>query len=138
MRTSGSSASFIRCRGCSLRHGMAFCNFEGAARKIIEGMGYPIHLAPGEPLFHPGEPYRGAFVVCGGEMKLRGMHDGRPFERVVRGGEVIGLEPILSRRSYDTAVSAVTPCKVRFIPADPLRRLLRENFDACIWAMHFI
>lgn len=51
---------------------------------------------------------------------------------------MVGLEPILARRSYDTAAIALTRCKLRFIPADPLRRLLRENFDACIWAMHFV
>jgi CRP-like cAMP-binding protein len=121
-----------------LRHGRAFCNFADPARQIVERIGYPMHLRPGEPLFHPGEPYRGAFVVCWGELKLRGSHDGRSYERTVGAGEVVGLEPILARRSYDTAVSAVTRCKLRFIPADPLRRLLREDFDACIWAMHFV
>jgi CRP-like cAMP-binding protein len=105
---------------------------------VIEGIGYPLYLEPGEPLFQPGEPYRGAFVLCNGELKLSAVRDGRRYERLVQAGEVVALEPLLSRSPYTSAVSAATRCKVRFIPADPLRRLMRDNFDACLWAMHFI
>lgn len=138
MRPQLTIRSSTRCRGCSLRHGRAFCNFGGPALQIFENLGYPLHFDAGESIFRAGDPYRGAFVVCTGELKLRGRRDGRPYEKLVRAGEVVALEPILSRLPYITSAAAVTQARVRFIPADALRRLMQENFDACMWALHFV
>ena len=136
MSSSGRSTS--RCRGCHLRKGRTFCNFDLHSRDSFETLGAPVLLQNGDFLFRRGERFTGIFIICTGQIRLHEQLEGAATSRLLQPGDVLGLEQIFSLRPYPSSAVAEGRARVRFVRADELRKLLERDFDACLWAMHFI
>jgi len=96
----------------------------GLMHAPIDDMEY----AQGEALYAEASPAQGIFTLRSGMVKLvRSTVDGRPrIVRVLRPGDVIGLEALAGAR-YDSDAVALTPVAVCRIPLDVIQKLASRS-----------
>jgi len=95
---------------------------------IIPSVAYP----KGSVLFLEGQPARGVFALCSGEVKLSTSSlDGRAITlKIAEAGELLGLPATLSGRPYEATAIVAGPARANFIPRDWFLRYLRLNPEA--------
>lgn len=84
----------------------------------------------GSVLFAEGEPARGVYMLRSGSATVSiSSTEGRVvILRVVRAGEVLGLNAVLRDSPYEATVKTLQPSRVNFIPRAELMKLV-ENSD---------
>jgi len=87
----------------------------------------------GRTLFYEGEDPRGVYLIHSGTIDLVfSAKDGRAKAlRVARGGQIIGLSSVFSRRSHDYTATVRSTCEVGFVDAATFQRLLDSS--PAIW-----
>jgi CRP-like cAMP-binding protein len=107
----------------------------------------PMILRPGDKLFVAGESVDGIYLILRGKVKLyySGRRELRVTERLVRGGEVLGLGSLFANRDWEGTAEVVSTTRAGFVrrervvefldqsPAGRLTilRLLSEDVDRC-------
>lgn len=107
----------------------------------------PMILRPGDRLFVAGESVDGVYLVLRGKVKLfySGRRDLQVTERLVRGGEILGMGPLFADRPWEATAEVVATTRAGFVrrarivefldesPAGRLTilRLLSEDVDRC-------
>jgi len=83
----------------------------------------------GRTLFYEGEDPRGVYLIHSGTIDLVfSAKDGRAKAlRVARGGQIIGLSSVFSRRTHDYTATVRSTCEVGFVDAATFRRLLDNS-----------
>ena len=83
----------------------------------------------GRTLFYEGEDPRGVYLIHSGTIDLVfSAKDGRAKAlRVARGGQIIGLSSVFSRRTHDYTATVRSTCEVGFVDAATFRRLLDSS-----------
>ena len=112
------------CRQCGIRAMVLFADLNehdfGQIHAPIDDMEY----AQGDALYAEATPAQGIFTLRSGMVKLvRSTVDGRKrIVRVLRAGDVIGLEALAGAR-YDSDAVALTPVTVCRIPLNVIQKL---------------
>ena len=112
------------CRQCGIRAMVLFADLNehdfGQIHAPIDDMEY----AQGDALYAEATPAQGIFTLRSGMVKLvRSTVDGRQrIVRVLRAGDVIGLEALAGAR-YDSDAVALTPVTVCRIPLNVIQKL---------------
>lgn len=116
------------CLTCGIRDMVLFADLKEEDFKHIHSPIDDLEFAPGDSLQHMGEAANSLMTLRVGMVKLvRNMPDGRQrIVRVLRPGDVIGLEALLSA-TYDAEAVALTPVKVCRLPVKVIERLNRET-----------
>ena len=116
------------CRACGIREEMLFADLHDEDFDLIHTPIDDLEYAPGQPLVRAGDTATSLFAVRSGMVKLvRNTLDGRQrIVRVMRSGDVIGLEALLGP-VYESDAIALTSVKVCRLPLQVIQRLNRET-----------
>ncbi len=116
------------CRQCGIRDMVLFADLNerdfGHIHAPIDDLEYP----QGEILYSEASSAQGIFTLRSGMVKLvRSTLDGRPrIVRVLRAGDVVGLEALAAAR-YDSDAVALTPVTVCRIPLNVIQKLASSS-----------
>jgi CRP-like cAMP-binding protein len=107
----------------------------------------PMILRPGDRLFGAGENVDGIYLVLRGKVKLfySGRRELQVTERLVRGGEILGLGPLFADREWEATAEVVATTRAGFVRRQrvvdfldqsqegrlTILRLLSEDVDRC-------
>jgi CRP-like cAMP-binding protein len=106
-----------RCDSCNIRATVLFADLQEQDFKLIHRPIEQLTLQTGHPLYHENDLATHLYTIRSGVVKLvRISHDGRPrIVRILRTGDVIGLEAIAARRYHSEAI-ALTDVQLCQIP----------------------
>ena len=112
------------CRNCAIRDMALFADLNEHDFSSIHAPIDDLEFAQGIELYAEGGIANSIFTLRTGMVKLvRSTHDGRPrIVRVLRPGDVIGLEALAGSR-YDSEAVALTHVTVCRIPLDVIQKL---------------
>jgi CRP/FNR family transcriptional regulator, anaerobic regulatory protein len=116
------------CLTCGIRDMVLFADLKEEDFKLIHSPIDDLEFAPGDSLQRMGDAANSLMTLRVGMVKLvRNMPDGRQrIVRVLRPGDVVGLEALLSK-TYDSEAVALTPVKVCRLPVEVIERLNRDT-----------
>jgi CRP-like cAMP-binding protein len=116
------------CRNCGIRDMVLFADLNERDFSQIHAPIDDLEYANGVVLYGEGSAVQGIFTLRSGMVKLvRSTLDGRPrIVRVLRAGDVVGLEALASGR-YDSDAIALTPVTVCRIPLDVVQKLASNS-----------
>ena len=88
--------------------------------------------ARGRTLFTEGERPRGIYILRAGRAAVSmSSREGRVvILRMVQPGDVLGLNPVLRNREYDTTVKTLAPCRTNFVSRAHLIEVMQKNHHA--------
>ncbi len=119
------------CRSCDVRHRGLLCpRCTEAAERFSRDL--VVHaFRRGETLFHSGEPAHSVYVIRSGRVRVfTRWHDGdEQVLRLLGPGEILGYRPVLAGENYNASAEAVVDSAVCILPAEKVRRMLREDPD---------
>lgn len=116
------------CRNCGIRDMVLFSDLNEHDFSQIHAPIDDLEFGNGMVLYGEGSVVQGIFTLRSGMVKLvRSTLDGRPrIIRVLRAGDVIGLEALAGGR-YDSDAIALTPVSVCRIPLDVVQKLASNS-----------
>ena len=88
----------------------------------------------GTTLFLEGQEANGLYLISKGQVKLTVTRsDGKSIIlRIAEPGELIGLDCMVSSKTFGMTAETLGPCAMRFVPRDLLRSLMRDHPDVCM------
>jgi len=88
--------------------------------------------ARGKVLFVEGEPARGVYILRTGRATASiSSSEGKVVTlRIAQPGDVLGLNSVLRKASYNTTVTTIEPCRLDFIPRKGLIELIETSQPA--------
>lgn len=116
------------CRNCSVRENSLFSDFTDADFNLIHGPIEDTRYATGTFVYRQGDKVHGIHTIRSGMVKLNRLNpDGtQRILRILRAGDVIGLEASLSQ-TYENDAIAISPLRTCRIPIDIIHRLEQES-----------
>jgi CRP-like cAMP-binding protein len=116
------------CRACGIRDMVLFADLREEDFNLIHAPIDDLEYGPGQPLVRVGDTATSLYTLRTGMVKLvRNTLDGRQrIVRVLRGGDVIGLEALMGP-VYESDAIALTSVKVCRLPLQVIQRLNRET-----------
>jgi len=116
------------CQTCPLRTEHIFCNLSPQAAQRLNEIKSTAVYPKGAMLFIEGQQPRGVFVLCTGKTKLSTTsRDGKTIiTKISDGGDVLGLNAVISNRPYEVTSEMMEPGQANFIPRDSLLHFLKE------------
>lgn len=116
------------CEACGIRELVLFADLNEQDFGLIHAPIDELDYAAGASIFTEGGATKGIYTLRNGMVKLvRSTLDGRPrIVRVLRAGDVIGLEALASAR-YDSEAITLTPASVCRIPLDVIQKLAASS-----------
>ncbi|MGV8898167.1 MAG: Crp/Fnr family transcriptional regulator [Burkholderiaceae bacterium] len=116
------------CGKCAVRENSLFSDFTEEDFRLIHAPIEDFRFAPGSVIFKQGDKVTGLYTIRSGMVKLNRLNaDGtQRILRILRIGDIIGLEASLSQHYENDAIAinTVTACRV---PSDVIKRLDRES-----------
>ncbi len=118
----------VDCRLCGIRDMVLFADLKEEDFKLIHSPIDDLEFQTGDSLQRMGHTASSLMTLRSGLVKLvRNMADGRQrIVRVLRPGDVVGLEALFSK-TYDSEAVALTPVKVCRLPVEVIERLNRDT-----------
>ena len=116
------------CRNCGIRDMMLFADLNDDDFDLIHAPIDELEFAAGDSLQRMGDQAGSLMTLKAGMVKLvRNLPDGRQrIVRVLRAGDVVGLEAMFSE-TYDSEAVALTHVKVCRLPVSVIERLNTET-----------
>ena len=124
------------CLTCSLRNASFFCQLPPAALATLQRIKQTSVYPRGSVLFSEGQETRGVFILCRGRVKLTvNSREGKEMIlKLVRPGEVLGLNAAILGREYEATAETMYPCQVDFIRHDDFLRFLKQHGEVVLQA----
>jgi len=116
------------CVTCPSRQEHLFCNLTLQAAQRLNEIKSTAVYPKGAMLFIEGQQARGVFVLCAGRVKLStSSREGKTIiTKISDPGDVLGLNAVVSNRTYEVTAEMMEPGQANFIPKDSLLHFLRE------------
>ncbi|WP_284307020.1 Crp/Fnr family transcriptional regulator [Hydrogenophaga electricum] len=127
-RTDSAWRGTADCRNCGIRDIVLFADLHDDDFNLIHAPIDDLEFAPGQTVVRIGETATSLYSVRSGMIKLvRNTIDGRQrIVRVLRAGDVIGLEALMSS-AYEAEAVALTAARMCRLPLQVVQRLDRET-----------
>jgi len=111
-----------------------FCDLTPAALKRLSEITGSATYAKGATLFVEGQPARGVFVLCAGQVKLStSASDGKTLIlRISEPGDLLGLPATISGRAYEVTADVIEATQANFISRTDFLNFLRDHGDAAL------
>lgn len=111
-----------------------FCDLPKAAIEKLGAMTSPSVYLAGSTLFVEGEPPRGVFILCSGQIKLStDSADGRTLIiRVAESGDVLGLSATITGKPYELTGDVIEPAQANFISRANFLQFLHDHGEATL------
>lgn len=89
----------------------------------------PMILRPGDKLFVADETVDGIYLILRGKVKLyySGRRDLQVTERLVRGGEILGLGALFADRAWEATAEVVATTRAGFVRRERVVEFIDEN-----------
>lgn len=125
------------CRNCGIRDMVLFADLTEQDFSQIHAPIDDLEYPQGAALYSEGSVAQGIFTLRSGMVKLvRSTVDGRPrIVRVLRSGDVVGLEALSGSR-FDSDAVALTPVTVCRIPLKVVQKLASNSPRLHVQLMH--
>ena len=122
------------CQTCPVRGEHLFCNLSPQASQRLYEIKSTAIYPKGAMLFIEGQQPRGVFVLCVGKAKLStSSREGKTIiTKISEGGDVMGLNAVVSNRPYEVTAEMMEPGQANFIPRDSLLHLLKEYPEVAV------
>jgi CRP/FNR family transcriptional regulator len=122
------------CVGCDRRDERYFCALDSDELRGLDQLRFATVYPRGSLLFVEGQPARGVYMVCAGQVKLStSTGDARVLITNLAGpGELLGLSAVISGRPYEVTAETLEPSQVNFIRREDFLRFLAENGGAAL------
>jgi CRP/FNR family transcriptional regulator, cyclic AMP receptor protein len=116
------------CVSCPVKSEHLFCNLSLQAAQRLNEIKSTAVYPKGAMLFIEGQQPRGVFVLCVGKAKLStSSREGKTIiTKISEGGDVLGLNAVISNRPYEVTAEMMEPGQANFIPRDSLLHFLKE------------
>jgi len=116
------------CQSCPMRSQHLFCNLSVQAAQRLNEIKSTAVYPKGAMLFIEGQQPRGVFVLCTGKVKLSTTsREGKTIiTKISDGGDVLGLNAVISTVPYEVTAEMMEPGQANFIPRDSLMLFLKE------------
>jgi CRP/FNR family transcriptional regulator, cyclic AMP receptor protein len=116
------------CMTCPVRGQHLFCNLSAQASQRLNEIKSTAVYPKGAMLFIEGQLARGVFVLCVGKAKLStSSREGKTIiTKLSDGGDVLGLNAVISSRPYEVTAEMMEPGQANFIPRDSFLQFLKE------------
>jgi len=116
------------CVTCPSRTEHLFCNLSLQAAQRLNEIKSTAVYPKGAMLFIEGQQARGVFVLCAGRVKLStSSREGKTIiTKISDPGDVLGLNAVISARTYEVTAEMMEPGQANFIPKDSLLHFLKE------------
>jgi len=116
------------CMSCQLRAQHLFCNLSVQAGQRLNEIKSTAVYPKGAMLFIEGQQPRGVFVLCTGKVKQSTTsREGKTIiTKISDGGDVLGLNAVISAVPYEVTAEMMEPGQANFIPRDSLMQFLKE------------
>jgi len=136
MRTPYGLEIIENCFSCPHREERLFCNLPDAAVKVLSTISSSAVYPKGATLFVEGQPARGVFIVCSGQIKLSTSSvDGRTLIlRLAEPGEVLGLPATITGTCYELTADVIEPGQANFIAGTEFLGFLKNHSEAALRA----
>ena len=120
------------CLSCPFRGEHLFCNLAVPAGQRLNEIKSTAVYPKGAMLFIEGQTARGVFVLCSGKVKLSTTsREGKTIiTKISEPGDVLGLNAVISNRSYEVTAEMMEPGQANFIPKDSLTLMLKDFPEA--------
>src|SRR5215468_893118 len=122
------------CLTCPVREEHIFCNLSIHAGQRLNEIRSSAVYPKGAMLFIEGQQPRGVFVLCAGKAKLStSSREGKTIiTKLSEGGDVLGLNSVISNRPYEVTAEMMEPGQANFIPRESLLQFLKENGEVAL------
>jgi CRP/FNR family transcriptional regulator len=122
------------CAECEVRFGRLFCNLPNEALRAFDQIKQTICYPKGAMLYLEGQSPRGAFVLCGGRVKLSASSaEGKAMIiHIAAPGSVLGLSATLSGQPYEATAETLEPVTLNFVRRDSFLAFLKAHGEACL------
>lgn len=116
------------CVTCPSRQEHLFCALSLPAAQRLNEIKSTAVYPKGAMLFIEGQQARGVFVLCAGRVKLStSSREGKTIiTKISDPGDVLGLNAVVSTRTYEVTAEMMEPGQANFIPKDSLLHFLRD------------
>jgi CRP/FNR family transcriptional regulator, cyclic AMP receptor protein len=128
------------CFACHLHPDNFFCALPQESLKALNSIKHAAVFPEGALIFVQGQIPRGIFMLCQGQAKLSTTsRDGKTLIlRIARAGDVLGLDAVVTGKSYELTAETMQPCQLNFVNREDFLRFLKEHSDACLHAAQHI
>jgi CRP/FNR family transcriptional regulator, cyclic AMP receptor protein len=122
------------CLSCPIRGEHLFCNLSLQAGQRLNEIKSTAVYPKGTMLFIEGQQPRGVFVLCVGKAKLStSSSDGKTIiTKISEGGDVLGLNAVVSNRPYEVTAEMMEPGQANFIARDSLIQLMKDYPEVAV------
>ncbi len=119
------------CLTCPMHEEGLFCRLSHESLRQLDSIRQNAFYPQGALLFVEGEPPRGLFILCSGQVKLTASSkDGKSVTlRQVETGEILGLSSVIANGAYPATAETQSPSQVNFIPREQFLRFLHAHGD---------
>ena len=116
------------CLTCPVRAEHLFCNLPLQPAQRLNDVKSTAIYPKGTMLFIEGQQPRGVFVLCAGRVKLStSSRDGKTIiTKISDGGDILGLNAVISNRPYEVTAEMMEPGQANFIPRDSFLQMLKD------------
>ena len=116
------------CLSCPVRGEHLFCNLSLQAAQRLNEIKSTAVYPKGTMLFIEGQQPRGVFVLCVGKAKLStSSREGKTIiTKISDGGDILGLNAVISNRPYEVTAEMMEPGQANFIPRDSFLQLMKD------------
>ena len=122
------------CLTCSKREDHLFCNLSVHAGERLNDIKSTAVHRKGATLFTEGQQPIGVFVLCSGTAKLTtSSREGKTIiTKLSESGDVLGLNAVISNRTYEVTAEMMEPGQANFIARDSLLQLLKDHGEVVL------
>lgn len=122
------------CLTCKLRSNHFFCALPSEELEAFGKITFPAAYPSGAVLFVEGQPPRGIYMLCKGQVKLSiNSAEGKTLIlKIAEEGEVLGLHACVSGINYELTAETMQPCQVNFVKREDFLQFLQKHGTACL------
>ncbi len=126
------------CQNCAFRKDGFFCQISATPLKAFEEAKFTSSYPAAAMLFVEGQAPRGVYLICKGRVKLTmtSMEGKTVIVRIAQAGELLGLQSALSGDPFEVTAETLEPCQINFVRRESFLKLMKNNQEACVNAMH--
>jgi CRP-like cAMP-binding protein len=123
------SSAQPNCFSCQTRERSEWCVLSDAELTLLDSGRHSRDFAPGEVLFHEGDPCTGVYCIESGLVGIRksDAEGNSVLLSVANTGDTLGYRAMLSEKEFTASAEVLEPSRVCHIDSATVRKLLQEN-----------
>lgn len=128
------------CTTCGNRESSLLCSMTLPEAEHVSNLKSHNIYKKGQVIFYEGNYPHGVFCISKGKVKVHKLGDEGKDQivRLAKPGSVLGYRALLSGEKYNASATTLEDAVICFIPKDAFMKLLKENNDLSLGAIHLL